>query len=30
MNGLQCNDNLFTDDTSIQKCLDNNEAFKVI
>ena len=30
INGLQCNVNLFADDTSIQKCLDNYEAFKVI
>ena len=30
INGLLCNVNLFADDTSIQKCLDNYEAFKVI
>ena len=30
INGLQCNVNLFADDTSIQKRLDNYEAFKVI
>ena len=30
INGLHCNVNLFADDTSIQKCLDNYEAFKVI
>ena len=30
INDLQCNVNLFADDTSIQKCLDNYEAFKAI
>ena len=30
INGLQCNVNLFADDTCIQKCLDSYEAFKVI
>ena len=30
INGLQYNVYLFADDTSIQKCLDNYEAFKVI
>ena len=30
INGLQFNVNLFADDTSIQKCLDNYEPFKVI
>ena len=30
INGMQCNINLFAVDTSIQKCLDNYEAFKVI
>ena len=30
INGVQCNVNLFADDTSIQKCLDNYEAVKVI
>ena len=27
---LQCNVNLFADDTSIQKCLDSHDDFKVI
>ena len=30
INGVQCNVNLFADDTSIPICLDNYEAFKVI
>ena len=30
INGLQCNVYLFADDTSIQKSLDNYEAFKVM
>ena len=30
INGLQCNVDLFADDTSIQKRMDNYEAFKVI
>ena len=29
INDLQCNVNLFADDTSIQKCLDSHVAFKV-
>ena len=30
INDLQCNVNLFADDTSIQKCLDSHDDFKVI
>ena len=30
INDLQCNVNLFADDTSIQKCLDSHDGFKVI
>ena len=30
INGLQCDVNFFADDTSIQQCLDNDGAFKVI
>ena len=30
INELQCNVNLFADDTSIQKCLDCHDDFKVI
>ena len=30
INDLQCNVNLFADDTSIQKCLDSHVGFKVL
>ena len=30
INDLQCNVNLFADDTSIQKCRDSHDDFKVL